>query len=311
MQELYEQYADQGFEIVGIHAPEFDYEAEVPNIEEAAAELGVTWPIVLDTNKRTFHSVAGGADGTLATDLPPRPRRQHPLRPHRRGPLRRDRRRRAGAARRAELTGRVRRAAGVLRGHPATVQPCTLLLLVPADRDGDRHPRPVGGRSRRSASARCSAAGCSSPTWWHSTDGSCQLSGALAVAAIARVADRTVRPAAALGDDRERRRQRSPARHVRGDAVVATVHRRGTRRDPDRRPKRRRRRAARDHRLHARRDDTGARCRAGGPGGRCRRPWRHGEPDGAAGAVGLVVAAAVAVGRHDELVTTLTRWTTS
>ena len=30
-----------------------------------------------------------------------------------------------------------------------------------------------------------------------------------------------------------------------------------------------------------------------------------------AGAVGLVVAAAVAVGHHDELVTTLTRWTTS
>ena len=56
MQELYEQYADEGFEIVGIHAPEFGYEAEVPNIEEAAAELGVTWPIVLDTNKRTFHS---------------------------------------------------------------------------------------------------------------------------------------------------------------------------------------------------------------------------------------------------------------
>ena len=56
MQELYERYGDQGFEIVGIHAPEFGYEAEVPNIEEAAAELGVTWPIVLDTNKRTFHS---------------------------------------------------------------------------------------------------------------------------------------------------------------------------------------------------------------------------------------------------------------
>ncbi len=30
-----------------------------------------------------------------------------------------------------------------------------------------------------------------------------------------------------------------------------------------------------------------------------------------AGGVGLVVAAAMAVGRHDELVTTLTRWTTS
>jgi len=56
MQELYEKYADQGFEIVGIHAPEFSYEAEVANIEEAAAELGVTWPIALDPTKRTFHS---------------------------------------------------------------------------------------------------------------------------------------------------------------------------------------------------------------------------------------------------------------
>jgi len=56
MAELYETYRDQGFEIVGIHAPEFGFEAEVANITEAAAELGVTWPIVLDTNKRTFHS---------------------------------------------------------------------------------------------------------------------------------------------------------------------------------------------------------------------------------------------------------------
>ena len=56
MQELYDKYADQGFEIVGIHAPEFEYEAEVANIEEAAAELGVTWPIALDPTKRTFHS---------------------------------------------------------------------------------------------------------------------------------------------------------------------------------------------------------------------------------------------------------------
>ncbi len=63
MQALYEQYADQGFEIVGIHAPEFGYEAEVPNIEEAAADLGVTWPIVLDTAKRTFHSWQEGPTG--------------------------------------------------------------------------------------------------------------------------------------------------------------------------------------------------------------------------------------------------------
>lgn len=46
MQELYQRYHDQGFEIVGIHAPEFD-------------------------------------DGTLASHLPPRSRRPHPVRPHR------------------------------------------------------------------------------------------------------------------------------------------------------------------------------------------------------------------------------------
>ena len=55
MQALYENYRSEGFEIVGIHAPEFEYEADVGNIEEAAADLGVTWPIVLDTEKRTFH----------------------------------------------------------------------------------------------------------------------------------------------------------------------------------------------------------------------------------------------------------------
>lgn len=63
MQDLYAKYRDQGFEIVGVHAPEFSYEAEVPNIEEAAAELGVTWPIVLDTRKQTFHSWQDGPTG--------------------------------------------------------------------------------------------------------------------------------------------------------------------------------------------------------------------------------------------------------
>jgi thiol-disulfide isomerase/thioredoxin len=55
MSELYQKYQDQGFEIVGIHAPEFDFEAERANIVDAAAELGVTWPIALDTTKHTFH----------------------------------------------------------------------------------------------------------------------------------------------------------------------------------------------------------------------------------------------------------------
>ena len=53
--QLYADFSDHGVEIVGVHSPEFSYEADVDNIIEAAAELGVVWPIALDTNKRNFH----------------------------------------------------------------------------------------------------------------------------------------------------------------------------------------------------------------------------------------------------------------
>lgn len=52
---LYADFGDRGVEIVGVHAPEFSHEADVDNIIAAAADLGVTWPIALDTDKRNFH----------------------------------------------------------------------------------------------------------------------------------------------------------------------------------------------------------------------------------------------------------------
>ena len=52
---LYTDFRGQGMEIVGVHSPEFSYEADVDNIIEAAADLGVIWPIALDTDKRNFH----------------------------------------------------------------------------------------------------------------------------------------------------------------------------------------------------------------------------------------------------------------
>ena len=55
-QELYATYAVQGFEIVGVHAPEFDYEADIANIEQAIVDLGVTWPVAIDTRKINFRS---------------------------------------------------------------------------------------------------------------------------------------------------------------------------------------------------------------------------------------------------------------
>lgn len=58
-QDIYAIYRDQGLEIVGIHSPEFAYEKEVDAIIEAMDRLGVTWPVVLDTNRRTFREWQG------------------------------------------------------------------------------------------------------------------------------------------------------------------------------------------------------------------------------------------------------------
>jgi len=57
MAALYEKYGDgDDFEIVGVHAPEFDREKDPQRIADAAADQGVTWPIALDTEKQTFRS---------------------------------------------------------------------------------------------------------------------------------------------------------------------------------------------------------------------------------------------------------------
>ena len=55
LSQLYADFRDQGVEIVGVHSPEFSYEADIDNIIEASADLGVIWPIALDTDKRNFH----------------------------------------------------------------------------------------------------------------------------------------------------------------------------------------------------------------------------------------------------------------
>lgn len=59
-QELYAAHSRDDFEIIGVHAPEFAHEAEIPNIEEAIERLGVTWPVALDTNKENFRAWQSG-----------------------------------------------------------------------------------------------------------------------------------------------------------------------------------------------------------------------------------------------------------
>jgi len=56
LQEIYADHHDNGLEIVGVHAPEFDFEKDPEAIAAAAVDHGVTWPIALDTNKVNFRA---------------------------------------------------------------------------------------------------------------------------------------------------------------------------------------------------------------------------------------------------------------
>ncbi len=72
MQELYQKYADQGFEIVGIHAPEFEYEAEVGEHRRRSRRTRCHLADRARPDEAHLPLVAGGADRPLATGLPPR-----------------------------------------------------------------------------------------------------------------------------------------------------------------------------------------------------------------------------------------------
>lgn len=48
LREWYRRYHDDGFTIVGVHTPEFDFSGERANVEAAVKRLDVTWPVVLD-----------------------------------------------------------------------------------------------------------------------------------------------------------------------------------------------------------------------------------------------------------------------
>ncbi len=59
LQTLYQRHVGDDFEIVGVHSPEFDYEKDPEAISAAAIDLGVTWPIALDTGKASFFGWQG------------------------------------------------------------------------------------------------------------------------------------------------------------------------------------------------------------------------------------------------------------
>jgi len=73
----YNRYKQYGFEIVGVHTPEFTFSGETANVAAANQRLGVTWPVVLDGDKQIWqryqnafwpHEYLFDVDGRLALD---------------------------------------------------------------------------------------------------------------------------------------------------------------------------------------------------------------------------------------------------
>jgi thiol-disulfide isomerase/thioredoxin len=49
-------YADQGLVIIGNHYPEFNYEADPANLEDAIARFGIEYPVAQDNNGDTWRA---------------------------------------------------------------------------------------------------------------------------------------------------------------------------------------------------------------------------------------------------------------
>jgi thiol-disulfide isomerase/thioredoxin len=54
----YDRYRSDGLVIVGVHSPEFDFEKDHGNVEQAVARLKVTWPVALDDDMDVWEAFA-------------------------------------------------------------------------------------------------------------------------------------------------------------------------------------------------------------------------------------------------------------
>ena len=60
VRDLYDKYHSQGLEIIGVHTPEFAVERVPANVQKATKDLGVTWPVVLDPDYKTWSAYNNG-----------------------------------------------------------------------------------------------------------------------------------------------------------------------------------------------------------------------------------------------------------
>lgn len=55
-----EKYKDQGLVVVGVHSPEFAFERKIGNVQRAARDLGLTFPIAIDNDFAVWKSFSNG-----------------------------------------------------------------------------------------------------------------------------------------------------------------------------------------------------------------------------------------------------------
>lgn len=56
LQAWYEAYKSDGLVIIGVHSPEFSFEHELPNVQNAVEEYELTYPVALDNNFSTWRA---------------------------------------------------------------------------------------------------------------------------------------------------------------------------------------------------------------------------------------------------------------
>ncbi|MBI5004186.1 redoxin domain-containing protein [Candidatus Kaiserbacteria bacterium] len=52
----YEKYKDAGLVVIGVHSPEFEFEKNLGNVQDAVKKFGITYPVILDSEMRTWNA---------------------------------------------------------------------------------------------------------------------------------------------------------------------------------------------------------------------------------------------------------------
>lgn len=56
LKDWYAKYHQKGFEIIGVHSPEFEFEKSLDNVKRAVKRLGITYPVALDNRFSTWRN---------------------------------------------------------------------------------------------------------------------------------------------------------------------------------------------------------------------------------------------------------------